>query len=197
MDTCGQANSIWIRIRVDVEIFESRKKNLRIKNYQDTCGRGLERRGEDRIAFSIKFDNVAPATMAWGIFFKMCAARSGFFLFISQYCCMLFFIFSFPSPSSWLFQLASSVTTQNNSWYAMISLKSWRFDGKLKGRRKRRPRLLASREARIWKQLNLLPWMLAITLTKLTTVHLPSRILLVSLSSAFRFTTFFAYMQPL
>ena len=124
--------------------------------------------------------------MAWGIFFKMCAARSGFFLFISQYYCILFFIFSFPSPSSWLFQLASSLTTQNNSWYAMISLKSWRFDGKLKGRRKRRPRLLASREARIWKQLNLLPWMLAITLTKLTTVHLPSRILFVSLYWALR-----------
>ena len=78
-------------MHVDVKIFESRKKNLRIKNYRDTCGRGLERRGEDRITFSIKFDNVAPATMASGIFFKMCAARSGFFLFISQYCCMLFF----------------------------------------------------------------------------------------------------------
>ena len=78
-------------MHVDVEIFESRKKNLRIKNYPDTCGRGLKRRGEDRITFSIKFDNVAPATMAWGIFFKMCAARSGFLLLISQYCCMLFF----------------------------------------------------------------------------------------------------------
>ena len=30
------ANSIWIRIRVDVEIFESAKKNLRIQKYPDT-----------------------------------------------------------------------------------------------------------------------------------------------------------------
>ena len=31
----------WIRMRVDVEIFESRKKKLRIQKYPDTCGRGL------------------------------------------------------------------------------------------------------------------------------------------------------------
>ena len=31
-DTCGRANSIWIRICVDLEIFESAKKNFRIKN---------------------------------------------------------------------------------------------------------------------------------------------------------------------
>ena len=29
------------RIRVDVEIFESGKKKLRIQKYPDTCGRGL------------------------------------------------------------------------------------------------------------------------------------------------------------
>ena len=40
-DTCGRTNSICIRIRVDVEIFESGKKNLRIHIYPDTCGRGL------------------------------------------------------------------------------------------------------------------------------------------------------------
>ena len=28
-------------LRVDVEIFESRKKKLRIQKYPDTCGRGL------------------------------------------------------------------------------------------------------------------------------------------------------------
>ena len=28
-------------MRVDVEIFESGKKKLRIKKYPDTCGRGL------------------------------------------------------------------------------------------------------------------------------------------------------------
>ena len=30
----GRANSIWIRIRVDVEIFESRKKKVRIQKYR-------------------------------------------------------------------------------------------------------------------------------------------------------------------
>ena len=39
--TCGRANSICIWIRVDVEIFESEKKKLRIQTYPDTCGRGL------------------------------------------------------------------------------------------------------------------------------------------------------------
>ena len=122
-----------------------------------------------------------------GNFFQNVRCTFRFFSVYQSILLHAFFLnFSLPSPSSWLFQLPSSVTTQNNSWYAMISLKSWRFDGKLKGRRKRRPRLLASREARIWKQLNLLPWMLAITLTKLTTVHLPSRILFVSLYWALR-----------
>ena len=40
-DTCGRANSISIRIRVDVEIFESGKKTLRIQKYPDMCGAGL------------------------------------------------------------------------------------------------------------------------------------------------------------
>ena len=40
-DTCGRANSIWIRISVEVEIFESKKKKFRIFKYPDTCGRGL------------------------------------------------------------------------------------------------------------------------------------------------------------
>ena len=40
-DTCGRANSILIRIRADVEIFGSAKKNLRIHKYPKTCGRGL------------------------------------------------------------------------------------------------------------------------------------------------------------
>jgi len=49
-DTCrirvdgrGQANSIWIRMRVDVEIFESGKKKLRVQKYPDTCRRGQRR----------------------------------------------------------------------------------------------------------------------------------------------------------
>ena len=43
-NTCGRANSIWIRIRVDVETFECAKKNLRIQKYSDTSGRGLSHR---------------------------------------------------------------------------------------------------------------------------------------------------------
>ena len=33
-------------LRVDGEIFESRKKKLRIQKYPDTCGRGLRKYGE-------------------------------------------------------------------------------------------------------------------------------------------------------
>ena len=40
-DTCRRANSSGIRIPVDVEIFESAKKNLRIQKYQDMWGWGL------------------------------------------------------------------------------------------------------------------------------------------------------------
>ena len=39
-DTCGRANSIRIRIRVDAETFQSGKKRLRTPKYPDTCGRG-------------------------------------------------------------------------------------------------------------------------------------------------------------
>ena len=141
---------------------------------------------------SIKFDNVTRAKMA-SKFAKKCPARSGFFSVYQSNLLHAFFIFTIPSPSSWLFELPSSVTMQNNHWYATISLKADDLMGK--GRRKRRPQLLANREARIWKQLNLLSWMLAAILN--TAVHLPSRILLVNLSSAFRFPTSFAYMQSL
>ena len=126
-------------------------------------------------------------------FAKKCAARSGFFPVYQSNLLHAFFIFTLPSPSSWLFELPSSVTMQNNYWYATISLKADDLMGK--GRRKRRPQLLANREARIWKQLNLLSWMLAAILN--TAVHLPSRILLVNLISAFRFPTSFPYMQSL
>ena len=40
-DTCRPTNSIWIRIRVNVEIFYSGKKKLRIQKYPDACGRGF------------------------------------------------------------------------------------------------------------------------------------------------------------
>ena len=43
-NTCGRANWISIRIRVDMEIFESAKKNLRIQKYPETFRRGLSHR---------------------------------------------------------------------------------------------------------------------------------------------------------
>ena len=41
-DTCGRANLIWLRIRVDVGTFESGKKKLWIQKYPDACGGGLK-----------------------------------------------------------------------------------------------------------------------------------------------------------
>ena len=41
-DTCWRAHSSWIQIRVDVEMFESAKKNLWIQKYQGTCGGASE-----------------------------------------------------------------------------------------------------------------------------------------------------------
>ena len=148
---------------MDVEIFESGKKNLRIHKYPDTSGRGLKVRSHchfDKVWQRYSCDNGKQNCQ------KVCCTFRYFFLFISQTCCMLklFFIFTLHSPLSWLFELPSSVTMQNNHWYATISLKADDLMGK--GRRKRRPQLLANREARIWKQLTLLSWMLATILTK-------------------------------
>ena len=49
-DTRGRANSSWIWIRVKVEIFETAKKNLRIKKYPDTFGWGLNNSSLEKIA---------------------------------------------------------------------------------------------------------------------------------------------------
>ena len=126
-------------------------------------------------------------------FAKKCAARSGFFfLFISAETFCMFFVyfrvtFAFGSSSPVALPCKTTINMRRFGWKA--------DDLMGKGRRKRRPQLLANREARIWKQLNLLSWMLAAILN--TAVHLPSRILLVNLSSAFRFPTSFGYMQSL
>ena len=126
-------------------------------------------------------------------FAKKCAARSGFFfLFISAETFCMFFVyfrvtFAFGSSSPVALPCKTTIDMRRFGWKA--------DDLMGKGRRKRRPQLLANREARIWKQLNLLSWMLAAILN--TAVHLPSRILLVNLSSAFRFPTSFGYMQSL
>ena len=163
-DTCGRANSIWIRIRVDVEIFESAKKNLRIQKYPDTSAeRGLKVRshchfdkGWQRYSCNNGKQNCQ----------KVCCTFGYFFLFISQTCCMLklFFIFTLHCRhcgcSSSLVALPCKTTIDMRRF-------RWKADDLMgKGRRKRRPQLLANREARIWKQLNLLSRMLATILTK-------------------------------
>ena len=150
-----------MRIRVDVEIFESAKKNLWSQNYPDTSG------------WRLKVPSHCHFNKVWQRFScdngKEISAKSALYvqvLFVYQSNLLNAFfsvlIFLFPSPSSWLLELASSVTMQNNSWYATIlSVKTQRMG---KGRRKRHPQLLANRtnrEACIWKQLNLLLWMLA------------------------------------
>ena len=98
-------------------------------------------------------------------FAKMCAARSGgFLLFISQTCWMLFLFSRFLRRHR---GCSSSPVALSCKTTLDMRRCRWKADDLMgKGRRKRRPQLLANREARIWKQLNLLSWMLAITLTK-------------------------------
>ena len=128
-------------------------------------------------------------------FAKKCAARSGFFSVYQSNLLHAFFIFTLPSPSSWLLQLPSSVTMQNNFWYATISLKSRRFDGK----RATKTTSAVTRQQRgsYTKTVKfiIMPCLLQFLLN--TGVHLPSRILLVRLISAFRSPTSSAYIQSL
>ena len=138
-DTCGLAirfeyGYTWTWKFLNPEIKICGFKNTRIRlngNYR-----------YDRIAMSIKFDNVTRAKMARN-FGQKCAAG----LFISQTWCMFFLIFTLPSPSSWSLELLSSVTMQTNIDMRRFRLKADDLMGK--GRRKRRPQLLANREARI------------------------------------------------
>ena len=124
-------------------------KNIRIRLH------GVER--YDRIAISIKFENVTRATMARK-FAKKCAARSGFFFCLSLKPVACFFLFSCylrrhgGCSSSPVGPVALPCRTTIN----MRRLR-WKADDLMrKGRRKRRPQLLANREDCIWKQLNLL-----------------------------------------
>ena len=98
-------------------------------------------------------------------FAKKCAARSGFFFCLPVKPVACFFLFScylrrHRGCSSSPVALPCKTTIDMRRF-------RWKADDLMgKGRRKRRPQLLANREARIWKQLNLLPWMLATSLTK-------------------------------
>ena len=160
-DTCGRANSIWIRTRVDVEIFESSKKNLPIQKCPDTSGRGLKVRSHchfDKVWERHSADNGTEICQK-----VRCTFRFFFCLSVKPVAC--FFLFSrylrrHCGCSS------SSVALPYRTTIYMRRFR-WKADDLMgKGRRKRRPQLLASREARIWKQLNLLSQMLATILTK-------------------------------
>ena len=149
-DTCGRGN--FCRIR--------KEKFADSKNIRICLNRGYR---YDRTAISIKLENVTRATMARK-FARKCAARSGFFLFINQTCCMFFLFSSYLRRHRGC--LSSPVALSCETTINMRRFR-WKADGLMgKGRRKRRPQLLANREARIWKQFNLLSWMLATILTK-------------------------------
>ena len=144
-DTCGHGNFLICKE----------------KKYPDTSGRGLKVRSHchfNKVSQRHSCDNSK----------KICQkVRCTFRCFFPVYQSKLlnaFFIFSFHSSSSWLLQRAGSVKRQTTLDMRRFR---WKADDLMgKGRRKRRLRLLASREARIWKQLNLLSWMLATILTK-------------------------------
>ena len=91
----------------------------------------LEITGDDRIAIPMTFGNIRRAIAAKKST-ETCAARSDFLF------CLAFFIFAFPSPSSWLVKLAYSVITQDNSWYATIYFVENNADLMENARRKRR-----------------------------------------------------------
>ena len=152
--SCGRANSIWIRIRVDVEIFESAKKNLWIKKYPHTSGRGLKLRSHchfDIVWERHSCDNGKEICQK-----VRCTFRLFFLLSLKPVAC--FFLFSCylrrhgGCSSSPVGPIALPCRTTIN----MRRLR-WKADDLMrKGRRKRRSQLLANREDCIWKQLNLL-----------------------------------------
>ena len=161
-DTCGRANSIWIRTRVEVEIFaESAKKNLRIQKISGYVWTGAK--GTIALPFR-KSLRTSLVRQCKEICQKVrCTFRVFFCLSIKPVAC--FFLFSrylrrHCGCSSSLVALPCKTTFDMRRF-------RWKADDLMgKGRRKRRPQLLANREARIRKQLNLLSWMLATILTK-------------------------------
>ena len=154
---CTGKFDYWIRIRVDVEIFESAKKNLRIKKYPDTSVRGLKVRSHchfnkvwQRLIFVRQWQGNLPKSALHGhVFFSVYQWN----LLLSRYV-------TFRRNSSSPVALPCKTTINMRRF-------RWKADDLMgKGQRKRRPQLFANREARIWNQLNLLLWMLATILTK-------------------------------
>ena len=90
-----------------------------------------------------------------------------FFPFISQTCCMFFISFSryLRRHRGWSNSPVGTVALPCRTTINMRRFR-WKADDLMGKGRKRRPQLLANREARIWKQLNLLSSMLATILTK-------------------------------
>ena len=151
-----------MRIRVDVEIFESAKKNLWSQNYPDTSGRGLKVRSHchfNKVWQRFSCDNgkeisAKSALYVQVLFVYQSNLLNAFFYF--SFCC---FLRRHRGCSS------SPVALQCKTTLGMRRFCQWKPDDLMeKERRKRRPQLLANRtnrEACIWKQLNLLLWMLA------------------------------------
>ena len=149
-----------IRTRVDVEIFESAKKNLRIKKYPDTSVRGLKVRSHchfnkvwQRLIFVRQWQGNLPKSALHGHVFFPVYQWNLLHASFSRYV-------TFRRNSSSPVALPCKTTIDMRRF-------RWKADDLMgKGRRKRSPQLLANREARIWKQLNLLSWMLATIVTK-------------------------------
>ena len=141
--------------------FESEKKNLRIKKYPHTSERGLKVRSHchfNKVWQRYSCDNGKEISAKSALYVQ------DFFLFISQTCCMLFLFSRYLRRHRGC--SSSPVALPCRTTIDMRRFR-WKADDLMgKGRRKRRPQLLANREARIWKQLNLLSWMLATILTK-------------------------------
>ena len=87
-NTCGRANSISKRIRVDVETFESAKKNLRMQKYPETFGRGLSHRVDTSLYLSSSLVSVVSKAMIFysHSLFLVCSHVKGDFLVDKKYC---------------------------------------------------------------------------------------------------------------
>ena len=137
------------------------RKICGFKKYPDTSERGLKVPSHchlDKVWERHSCDNGKEICQKVRCTFRF------FFLFISQTCCMLFLFSRYLRRHRGC--SSSPVALQSKTTIDMRRFR-WKADDLIgKGRRKRRLQLLANREARIWKQLNLLSWMLATILTK-------------------------------
>ena len=126
----------WIRTRVDVEMFESAKKNLRIKKYPDTSGRGLKVRSHchfDKVWQRYSCDNGKEICQ------KVCCTFRFFFcLSVKPVACF----FKFPRYVTFRRHRGCSSSSVALPCKTTIDMRRfrWKADDLMgKGRRKRRP----------------------------------------------------------